>query len=669
VTKFKNVSIRSKFLLGVIFTVLAALFVALASIATISHTLATNEFREQLNVLVNITAERSQAALAFQDSRTVTQNLHTLSKLKSIDLACMYTIDRKVFAQYLRFEEAKCPDQSTLQKAENDSKSFFSVTKNLEVKGREIGFLYVEANSQRLNQRLIQFMAYAGIIVLFSSFIAYLIALRLQFLLIMPIIKLSNLAKEIGRTKDFSLRAKIFNDDEAGYLAKSFNGLVHDVQESNMQMEDMVLELQEKTQQLEAHTELVESRNKTIKNMFTGASHDLNQPLQAMVLFVNALNRLCDEPQKVMLSKLESAIQNMKSLLRDLLDVSKLENRLDNVDTAPVKLKPMLDNVFHEFEAIAADKSIKLKFHAKDFVINSDIGMLERIVRNLLSNAIRYTSQGGVLLACRKRKGQVSIEIWDTGRGIPKDSMDSIFKRFYQVEEKTEEGQQGYGIGLSIVKRLSERLKHRIEVKSTVGQGTLFRILVPIIDSLENTQIHRSNKIATHGSDDTTSTLTLAPVSSNIDKVFDQRSDKTAHPSNDKTIMLPGSGTQVLLIDDDDLVRDAIFELITGWGMQVTPFASIAQMSQYFNDNPNYKCDVIVSDFQLSETENGLDAIAVVRRSQGVDKPALIVSGTDDAELIKVIKDSGIRRLKKPVKPAKLRALINHLYVNKIDGN
>lgn len=635
-TSFQNFSIRSKFLLAVIFTVLIALLIALASIATLRHTLASKDFTEQLNVLVDITAERSQIALAFRDKKTVIQNLQTLSKLTSIDVACMYNSEDNVFGQYERFETTRCPETTPNQLEYTESRSDFSVAKEMIVNNRYMGTLYVEANSKDVNRRLIKFIMYAGLIIAFTSLIAYLLAYKIQSTLTMPIIKLSNLAKEIGRTKDFSLRAKVFNEDEAGYLAKSFNGLIHNIQESQMQMEDLVFELQEKKKQLESHTELVEGRNKTIKNMFAGASHDLKQPLQAMTLFVHALSGISDSPQKALLGKLELAIQNMKSLFEDLLDVSKLESRLENIQTGPVELKPILDNVFHEFEVIAADKSLILKFHAKDFIVDSDSRMLERIIRNLLSNAIRYTTTGGVLLACRKRKGYASIEVWDTGIGIPKENLDSIFQRFYQVEQEQEKGQQGYGLGLSIVKRLSGLLKHPIEVQSTYGRGTLFRILVPIAEPEKASQTRS----------------TFQPLTSLPIEVSEQE------------IMLPRNELKVLLIDDDPLVLDSLKSLISSWGMQVNDFESISDMNNFLEQNTDYHCDMIVSDFQLSETENGLDAISVVRKKLGKSTPALIVSATDDSVLIKIIKESGIRRLKKPVKPAKLRALINHLSAN-----
>ena len=658
----RNISIRSKFLLAVIITVVTALFIALISIATLSYQFSSREFTDQLNVLVDITAERSQVALVFKDKRTVTQNIESLSKLTSIDLACVYNVKNNLFGYYERTSDMRCPKKLpdklllsertlspplaslVIEKITNifSHGADFNVAKKLFAKNRYIGTLYVVANASDVNRRLSEFLFYAVLIIIITTIIAYLLAYRLQFALTVPIIKLSYLAKEIGRTKDFSLRATVCNEDEAGSLAKSFNDLIHNIQESNMKMEELVLELQEKTKQLESHSEIVEGRNKSIKNWFSGASHDIKQPLQAMVLFVNALLMTSNPTQKVLLGKLDQAINNMRTLFEDLLDVSKLENLLDNFETSPVDLKPIIDNLFHEFEVLAADKSLVLKFHDRDFVVNSNMRMLERIIRNLLSNAIRYTKDGGVLIACRKRDGYACIEVWDTGIGIPKESLERIFKRFHQVEQKSDDI-QGYGLGLSIVKRLSEKLKHPIEIKSILGKGTLFRVRIPMDDSPKLTNVESVNT----GSDSSSSKLPQGSLS------------QVSH------VILPGDKLNVILIDDDPLVLDSLKILLMGWGMHVAYFGSITQMTSYL-EGCDERCDVIVSDFQLSETENGLDAISTVREYLGLQIPGLIVSATEDPELIQTIKESGIRRLKKPIKPAKLRALINHLHTNSI---
>ncbi|HCM48220.1 MAG TPA: hypothetical protein DIS98_12190, partial [Colwellia sp.] len=596
---FRNLSLRTKLLLAVIVTVVIALFIALAAIATLSHKLASKDFNEQLDILVDITAQRSQAALAFKDKRTVLKNIQALSTLPSVELACMYDVDNILFSKYERSEKVYCEQTLPIAEARLNSQVKFHVAKQLIVKKRYIGTLYVEANVDGVNQRLVKFIIYAGIIIFFTSIITYWIAYQLQFALTIPIIKLSDVAKKIAKTKDLSLRAKVYNEDEAGYLAKSFNGLMHDIQESQIKTGELVLELQEKSQQLESHSEFVEGRNKSIKNMFAGASHDLKQPLQAMVLFVNALNSMSDPTQKILLGKLEQAINNMRSLFESLLDVSKLESRLGEIEISSLVVKPILDNVFNEFEVLAEDKSLALKFHVRDFNVDSNASMLERIVRNLVSNAIRYTNKGSVLLACRERNGYGCIEVWDTGIGIEKDSIDSIFERFHQVEQKGESNHQGHGLGLSIVKRLSERLGHTIEVESNYGRGTVFRILMPLTQQADS-----------------------------IKKLPEHLAAEVLQPINH----FPGSYLSVLLIDDDLLILDSLKTLMQSWGMNVQEFSKVSQIKEYINAHKNYHCDVIVSDFHLSKNETGIEAISLIRQKLGKSIPALIVSATDKAE-------------------------------------
>ena len=627
---FRNFSIRSKLLVIVLSSVFASLIIASSAIVLINHKVATQEFKDQLQILVDITSERSKAALAFKDKRVLDSNLKNLSRLESIDLACLYDNESRLFASYSSANDNRQCSNLSLKQTLNTQNNNILVTADITLKNNVIGALYVHANTNHLDSRLWEFVTYATMIMLFSGMVAYFMALRLQRRVILPIISLSNVSKRIGETHNFSLRAPVYSNDEVGTLAKAFNGLINNIQGSQIQMEELVLELQEKTRQLESHTELVEDRNKVIRNTFAGASHDLRQPLQAMALFVDALKNTAQHSQVDLLSKLDMAIQNMRKLFDELLDVSKLESHLEKVQHGPVELKPLLDGVFHEFEALAQDKSIQLRFHSRDYLVDSNASMLERIIRNLLSNAIRYTNNGGVLLACRKRPDHVLVEIWDTGLGIPEESMNSVFKQFYQVERKHPEGQQGYGLGLSIVRRLSALLKHPIEIKSKVGQGSLFRVRVPIYYD------GRTSAAPTQ--------IGLPPVHA-VESLAE----------------LPGDKTRVLLIDDDDLVREGLTHLIEGWRMPVLAFGSISEMECYLSSNDAVDVDIIVSDFQLSDTETGIDAIKRAKKYIGEDTPALIVTGTKDPELLNNIKEAGLRKLPKPVKAAKLRALINHL--------
>ncbi len=633
---FRDFSIRVKLLVIVLSSVFVSLFIASSAIVIINHKVAIQEFKDQLKILVDITAERSQAGLAFNDRRVVKENLVTLSKLESIDLACMYSKKGGLFSSYARAEGAyKCSrllDQDASIGVDSD---IITVTE-LYLNQHKIGSLYVYANTKSLDQRLLQFLATTALIILFSGFIAYIMAIRLQRELTLPIIRLSKMSRLIGKTHDFSLRARVLSKDETGLLAKEFNGLISTIQDSQIQMQELVLELQEKSRQLEFHAELVEDRNKVIRNIFAGASHDLRQPLQAMSLFVDALKNTIQGKELDLVHNLDLSIQNMQKLFNEFLDVSKLESHLDKVQHGAIELKPLLDGVYNEFDMLAQDKKIQLRFYSRDYVIDSNAGMLERIIRNLLSNAIRYTSDGGILLACRKRQNHILIEVWDTGRGIPEASMNSIFNRFYQVENTSIEGKQGYGLGLSIVKRLSERLKHPVEIKSTLGRGTLFRVKVPLFDDVRLEALPRAGN-------------TLTPISEPVyEGAF---------------VELLGYETRILLIDDDDLVRDGLLQLMVGWGMTVLAFDSITAMGSYLVTNDDVIIDIIVSDFQLSETETGLDAIAVAKHHLGENLPALIITGTQDPNLLQIIKDSAFRKLAKPVKAAKLRALINHLIV------
>ena len=666
---FRHQSIRKKLLITILSTIFISLSIASFSLVFYNYSVSKNEFEEQLNVLAELTAIRSTTALAFGDKQAVEANLNAFAFIKSIDLACMYDSKGKLFSEFYREQSGLiCPDTwASSSKVDNG----FVVHKRVSFKKRNLGHLVLQANAEQLIMRAWHFIYTTLIIMFVSGILAYLLSTRLQKSFTLPLIRLSNVARAIKKSSNFSLRAKVYYEDEVGEMAGSFNSLIHHVQEYQWQMQEAILELQDKTGQLASHAELIENRNTAVKNMFAGASHDLRQPLQAMSLFVNALHEVSNEEQVGLLEKLDLAIENMSTMFTDILDISKLESLIDNVQTEQVELRSLLDGIFHEFETLTQDKGLTLRFHLRDYLVISHPRMLERIIRNILSNAIRYTSQGGIILACRKRGSSVCIEVWDTGRGIKEEDLSLIFKNFYQVERTTTKGHQGFGLGLAIVKRLANMLAHPIEIYSRYQQGTLFRVIVPLKQSSPQSLLLPSLK---------NNNERIKECSEEGNKKCSEEGNKECVKENDKPTnighIFKNNTTRVLLIDDDDEVRGELVKLLDGWGMQVTSFASVKQMHDYLQYTTHYHFDVILSDYQLSDTETGLDVIALARehiarkdnkQTEGDDEieprviPALIITGTQSEVLLNTIKKSGICMLIKPVKPAKLRALLNYV--------
>ena len=225
-----------------------------------------------------------------------------------------------------------------------------------------------------------------------------------------------------------------------------------------------------------------EEANESKSRFLASASHDLRQPLQALNLFV-AILKTTKDPEKIVATadKLEGSINVLGSLLNALLDISKLEAGLVPVETTNLALSDVFDSI-EEFSSIASLQALEFKIVPSALVVRSDRHLLESILRNLISNALKYTETGKILLGCRRRGDRVRIDVYDTGIGISPEHSDLIFEEFYQVDNNARNREEGLGLGLSIVRRTAELLGIEIDHKSILGKGSVFSVTLPLAD-------------------------------------------------------------------------------------------------------------------------------------------------------------------------------------------
>lgn len=227
------------------------------------------------------------------------------------------------------------------------------------------------------------------------------------------------------------------------------------------------------------------------------ASHDLRQPLQALGLYIAALaQRPLPGDIKDIVDKIESSLEALEQLLDGLLDISRLDSGAVEAHSMTFPLQSLFSRMSLEFDPLAERKGLRFRVISTDAMIRSDPALLERILRNLLSNAIRYTRSGGVVAGCRRRDGAWRIEIWDSGVGIAPDDQKEIFREFRQLSRGTANERQGLGLGLAIVERLSRLLGLDIEVRSLVGKGSMFAIVLPA-PQIDETEGNGASKIHT----------------------------------------------------------------------------------------------------------------------------------------------------------------------------
>jgi signal transduction histidine kinase len=398
-------------------------------------------------------------------------------------------------------------------------------------------------------------------------------------------------------------------------LALEQNELLTATMLARIQNEDLVARLRDQMR-------LVARASEEKTRFLAAAAHDLRQPLHALGLFCAALDqRLRDIPEKPLVRSMMKSIEALENSFGAILDVSRLDAGAvqPNVQVFPVRDVFRRLYMHYAGDAELADNS--LRFRAGGRLVSSDPQLLERIVSNLIQNSLRYTRTGGVLVAARRRAGQVSIEVWDSGIGIAADKIDLIFQEFYQLDNPERDRSKGLGMGLAIVRRLSDLLGHRLEVRSRPGRGSVFRLLVP-------GAIEGAPDAAQLGAD------TLPPrIEHNV---------------------------TVLLIDDERTIRDAMRELLTPLHVDLLAAATIDEACRMVRA-VRQPIDLILSDWRLRGDEDGIEAVRRVRRLSGATTPAVLITGETSPEIVKLAHASGLVVMYKPLQPKELLRLITPL--------
>jgi signal transduction histidine kinase len=411
---------------------------------------------------------------------------------------------------------------------------------------------------------------------------------------------------------DISEYVKIQND-----LKESKDNLEKRVQERTLELRNEIIE-REKTETLlfEAKNE-AEQANESKTRFLALASHDILQPLNAARLYNTALiERYADDDVAL---KLEHSLKTTEELLSTLLEIAKLDGSPQKANLEPVDLDPLFHSIANEFYALAEEKGLRLIVRPNRYFVYSEPRQLRRIIQNLVSNAVKYTQKGSVLLAARKRGDSILIQVWDTGFGIAKADQQRIFQDFNRLDQHAQYA-HGVGLGLSVVSRMSEHLGHEITIKSRVGKGSCFQLTTPL---------------------------------SNYMRVA------TAKPS----ISQPPSALNltVAVIDNDQDNVDALTTLLSGWGCRVI------SATQEQGAIRLMKPDALIIDYQLGEQLTGFELFKTLTKKWKKKVPAILVTAHGDSELRTLATKRGLSFLAKPVKPAALRALLKVVSADKTE--
>lgn len=350
------------------------------------------------------------------------------------------------------------------------------------------------------------------------------------------------------------------------------------------------------------------------QRFFAAASHDLRQPLQALNLYHTLMKR--GDTSAEVVAQMGACLQALDRLLEGILEVSRLDAGQVQPTLEAVHLPELMLRVFSLHSASARAKGLRPRLHTVDRWVTTDTHLTERILSNLLVNAIRYTDQGGVLLSARVHGGQVRIQVMDTGRGIAAEQLEQVFQEFAQLHNPQRDPDRGTGLGLAIVQRLSRLLRHPLSVRSVPGRGSCFEIRLPLaIGAVDLAAAER------------------APVATQDD---------------------PHSrGLRVLVVEDNALVREGLVSLLQSWGMQVQAAADAAQAMVLLSAPGTGAVDAVISDWRLPGTIDGAAVLTSARQLHGVPR-LILLTGESDPPAVE-----GVTVLAKPVRPLRLRALLS----------
>jgi signal transduction histidine kinase len=451
----------------------------------------------------------------------------------------------------------------------------------------------------------------SGALLLGALVVAVFAGLFLAGRMVVPIRALQAGAARIG-SGDLAQRISIETGDELEALGDQFNSMATQLQNSYATLERKV---EERTHQLKL-ANLAKSR------FLAAASHDLRQPLHALGLFVAQLHgRLSATERKRIVGRIEGAVGAMNELFNALLDISKLDADALTPNLTEFPLAHLLTRIESTFGGAAREKGLELRIAVSSAWTCSDFILLEQIVFNLVSNAVRYTSHGGIFVGCRMRGSRLRIEVWDTGCGIPEDQRRNVFGEFCRLRNPETDRQEGLGLGLAIVDRLCRLLDYQLELSSTLGRGSRFAVVVP--------RINAKMEVARRP--------TLAPVAPDVI-----------------------GGRLIVVIDNDALVVDGMAGLLRSWGCRVvTGDCDQAALSTLADqDRPP---DLIIADYHLLGGKTGIEVIERLRSSFNGPIAAFLISGDTGPDRLSEARDSGYHLLHKPVAPMALRAMLNGL--------
>lgn len=489
----------------------------------------------------------------------------------------------------------------------------------------KLGAIVLEISTLRTEQLKTRMLWLTVLATVLFSLIPFYLVYRAGLNVTRPISRLSEAMQAIGEgdlNTPVSLKTGI---TELNTLAQGMNEMIGLLNKERTILQQRI---DNATQALREKKDEAERASHDKSRFLAVASHDLRQPLHALGLYVAELQRkVSGAEQQHLVGQVEQSIEALSTLLNALLDISKLDAGVVVPQIQSCDVSSMLERVAADYQMLAGIKNIHLVVRPCAGYVTSDQLLLERILMNLVSNAIRYTQPNGcVMVACRRRGQFLRIEVRDNGVGISKADQANIFREFFQLAQPQLDASKGLGLGLTIVDRLVKLLGHHIDLRSAPGKGSVFALEVP-----------------------------LAPLNARVPAATIQAAPDSSQ-DNGNLLM---TGKRLLIVDDDPSVLFSTSSILNSWGCIASTAASFERVKELLQDGVQW--DLVICDYQLGNNTTGIDVFKLVRQHQDKAIPCILISGETGSAVVQLASVGGYPLLHKPVKPAKLRSLIVYM--------
>jgi two-component system, sensor histidine kinase len=401
-------------------------------------------------------------------------------------------------------------------------------------------------------------------------------------------------------------------------------GLENQVRIRTEELKSALTNLENANEELTSARDISERANSVKTRFFTAVSHDVLQPLHAAQLSLSALiDGAPSEDQRRLAMQVDHALASIDELLRTMLDISKLEAGVIRPKIEPIALEPLFSSLVLDMYPLLNTKNLRVTSRSNNLSVLSDPLMLRRILQNLLANAHHYTREGGVLLASRRRGVTIRMEVWDTGPGIPEVERERIFEEFQRGSTSMDTNRGGFGLGLSIVSRMAQTLEHPLDMCTRPGRGTRFSITAPATE----------------------------------------RSTPPSEPPAPPAALPSAIGlahTRVLVIDNDPRVVEAMINLLTRWQCDARSAHGLGDI-ELLIEQDEFRPEILLADYHLDFGKLGTEAIDRLRAAFDPSLPAVIITADRSEDIVAAARQKSCQVLHKPIRPAELRALMQHL--------